>query len=121
MGLLLQIGGVAITFDPELVAHLLVAALIELAMDVVRWTLLGHALVAVILLPWIGTRRWMRSKSRVRWGAFVLLAPVVGAGLWLAQGWRGAGRPWWACRRCGYDHRGLDSGRPCPECGDFDV
>lgn len=45
----------------------------------------------------------------------VLMTGIPGAWLWATRPRRGPGD----CPACGYDRRGIDGGRPCPECGQF--
>lgn len=49
-------------------------------------------------------------------GAPLWLVGVVGGLGWGVMWWRARRGPAWACRRCGYDLRGITGG-VCPECG----
>ncbi len=79
---------------------------------------LGLIAVFVIVLASVVslyTQPWDWMVGATYFDGLLIVAGV------LAEAWsRFAHRrtPPWACRRCGYDRRGLPPGAPCPECGE---
>ncbi|HYE62124.1 MAG TPA: hypothetical protein VD997_09015 [Phycisphaerales bacterium] len=82
---LLQLGGMPLSLDPIALVLMGVIGAVEAVVGLLGWALLGHAVVAAVLLPWIATRSLMTAKARAWWCLFVLLAPVSGAVVWLAH------------------------------------